>query len=90
MAGGSYALTKAGTGTLVLGNTATYTGGTTVSTGTLQIGTGGTVGGLASTGTAPSISSGAALAFNLSNTYTYALVIGGAGGVTQWAPARWP
>ena len=43
----TYALTKAGTGTLVLGNTTTYTGGTTISAGTLQIGTGGSVGDLA-------------------------------------------
>ena len=41
---GAGTLTQAGTGTLILTGTNGYTGGTTISTGTLQLGTGGATG----------------------------------------------
>ena len=41
ISGSGYSLTKAGTGTLILTGSDTYTGPTTVSAGTLQIGAGG-------------------------------------------------
>ncbi len=59
---GSAGLTKAGTGTLVLTGANTYTAGTTVSAGTLQIGNG-TVNGTIGSG-AYSVASGATLRLN--------------------------
>ncbi len=44
--GGSWQLTKAGPGTLVLSGNNTYSGSTTISSGTLQLGNGGTTGSL--------------------------------------------
>ncbi|MBX7206785.1 MAG: autotransporter-associated beta strand repeat-containing protein [Verrucomicrobiaceae bacterium] len=60
-------VSKTGTGTWVLSGANTYTGATTVSQGILQIGNGGTSGSL-STSSNTSISSGATLAFNRSDT----------------------
>lgn len=61
-------LTKVGTGTQILSGSNTYTGKTTISAGTLQIGAGGTTGTLG-TG-AVTVADGATLAFSRSNTYT--------------------
>jgi fibronectin-binding autotransporter adhesin len=79
-------LTKAGVGRWVLTGSSGYTGATTVSGGTLQIGNGGTTGAL-SASSAISGAAGATLAFNRSNTVTqgthFNSLIGGAINVAQ-------
>jgi len=77
---GNGTLTKSGPGTLILSNDNTYTGATTISTGTLQIGSGGTTGSLANTG---GIVDNSALIFNRSGAYTYGGTISGSGTVTH-------
>lgn len=62
---GSYGLAKAGAGTMVLTGANTYTGPTTVSQGTLQIGNGSTTGTLS---TSSVITNNGTLVFNRSNT----------------------
>jgi len=77
-------LIKAGNGTLVLTGASTYTLGTTIDGGTLQIGNGGTTGSLSTSG---AITNNGTLAFKRSDTVTqgthFASVIGGTGNVTQ-------
>ena len=73
---GSGALTKTGTGTLVVATNNTYTGGTTITTGTVQVGDGGTTGSL---GTGPIANEGS-LVINRSGTATVANVISGSAG----------
>ena len=75
---GTGAVTKSGNGTLTLNTANTYTGATTISAGTLQIGAGGTEGSLTS-----NITNSAALAFNRSNASTYSGIISGTGAVTK-------
>jgi len=78
-AGGTGAsLTKVGTGTLILSGTNSYTGGTVVSEGTLQIGDGSASGSIAG-----NIVDKATLSFDRSDTYTYGGVISGTGAVKQ-------
>jgi len=75
---GTGSLTKVGVGTLTLTADQTYTGGTTISAGTLQIGNGGTSGILLG-----DVVDNGVLAFNRSDDLTFAGAISGSGGVTQ-------
>ncbi len=77
--GGSGSLTKSGTGTLTLTGTNGYGGDTIISSGTLQVGNGGTTGTLGN----GNVTDNGTLVFNRSDTLTYAGAISGTGGVTQ-------
>src|SRR5216117_1080310 len=78
-------LTKWGTGTLVIDNpSATWTGGTSIREGTLQLGRGGSNGLLPGTLANPSslvISAGATLKFNRGSNKSFFDIISGAGGI---------
>ena len=76
----SASLTKQGAGKWILTGNNTYTGNTTISQGTLQIGNGGTSGSLASSS---AITNNATLAFNRSDTFTVSNNIGGTGSLTK-------
>jgi autotransporter-associated beta strand protein len=65
-------------GTLVLAGDNTYTGGTTITSGNVQIGDGGTQGSIVG-----NVLNNASLTFNRSDATTYAGVISGSGSVTQ-------
>lgn len=78
---GTLALTKSGTGTQVLSADNTYTGGTTITAGQLQLGNGGTTGAIV--GNVSTTSASAQLAFNRSNAYTFGGTISGSGSVLQ-------
>ncbi len=78
---GSGAFTKAGSGILTLSAAPTYTGATTVSAGTLRVGNGGTAGGLPASIT--TVSGGATLAFNRSDSFTHAGILAGTGDITK-------
>ncbi len=71
-------LTKSDLGTLVLTGDNTYTGGTTISDGTLQIGEGGTTGSILG-----AVVNDGTLAFNRSDIPVFAGAISGTGGVEQ-------
>ena len=71
-------MTKTGSGNLVLSGSDSYSGGTLVNAGTLQIGSGGTAGSLAG-----NITNNAVLVFNRSDSPTFGGVISGSGGLTQ-------
>ena len=75
---GSGGIDKTDLGTLVLGADNTYTGGTTISSGTLQLGNGGTTGSIVG-----DVNNNASLVFNRSNAQTFGGVISGSGSVTK-------
>ncbi|WGD29981.1 autotransporter-associated beta strand repeat-containing protein [Ancylobacter sp. WKF20] len=77
---GTTGLEKTDLGTLVLTATNTYTGDTTVSAGTLQIGDGGSTGSILGD---VAVASGATLAFNRTDSLTFSGVISGDGDLTQ-------
>jgi autotransporter-associated beta strand protein len=81
---GTGSLTQAGLGILTLPGSNTYTGGTTILAGTLQVGNGGSGEFLASPSV--SLSSGAALVFSQSDAPTYSGIISGSGNLTQAGP----
>ncbi|NLG19729.1 MAG: hypothetical protein GX556_20610, partial [Fibrobacter sp.] len=74
----SSGLIKTGAGTMLLTGTNTYSGGTTISAGTLQIGNSGTTGSI--TG---NVTDNATLVFKRSDAYTFGGVISGSGAVIQ-------
>ncbi len=73
-------LTQAGSGVLILTNSNSYTGPTTISNGTLQIGNGTSDGSIACS---TAINDNATLAFNLVGSQTYGGVISGSGGLLK-------
>lgn len=73
------AIDKQGSGTWILSGNNTYTGTTTITAGTLQIGSGGTSGNIASA----SVINGSALEINRSDAMTYSGVISSSGSVTK-------
>ena len=78
---GSGSLSQQGTGTVILTAANTYSGLTTIASGTLQVGNGGTVGWY---GTGGIIDNGT-LAVNRSGTVTLNDVIAGSGGLTKFS-----
>jgi fibronectin-binding autotransporter adhesin len=77
-------LTKAGDGLLILANHDTYTGGTEITAGTLQLGNGTAVGNNSADGSiVGDITNNAALVFDQFDAYTFGGVISGSGTVTQ-------
>ena len=76
---GTGSLTQAGSNTLTLTSDNTYSGTTTISNGTLQVGNGGTSGTLGS----GDVTNNAALAFNRSDAQTISQAISGTGSLTQ-------
>ncbi|WP_164483790.1 MULTISPECIES: autotransporter domain-containing protein [unclassified Polaromonas] len=76
--GGSVAITKTGAGTTILSGDNKYSGGTTISAGTLQLGNG-----LASGSITGNVNNNGTLAFNRNNTLTFSGLISGTGSVHQ-------
>ena len=79
---GAGGVVQAGPGLTLLATANTYTGSTTVSSGTLQIGNGGTDGAIGAT-SGIAVASGATLAFNRTDDYggSFSRVISGSGSV---------
>jgi autotransporter-associated beta strand protein len=75
---GSTGLVKSGSSSLIITNSNSFTGGTTINGGTLQLGDGTTNGSLAS-----NITNNSALAFNVGATQTFGNVISGTGTMTK-------
>jgi autotransporter-associated beta strand protein len=79
--GGVGGINESGNGIVVLSGNNTYGGTTTITSGTLQVGAGGTTGSLGTN--TSSISDSAVLAFNMSGTTTLSNVVTGSGALTQ-------
>nr|WP_280821664.1 autotransporter-associated beta strand repeat-containing protein [Mesorhizobium soli] len=75
---GSGKISQIGAGTTILTNANTYTGGTTITNGTLQIGNGGTTGSIVG-----NVANNATLAFNRSDNVSFGGLISGSGAVNQ-------
>jgi fibronectin-binding autotransporter adhesin len=75
---GSGSVTQQGTGTTVLTGNHSYTGGTTISAGTLQLGDGGASGSIVG-----DVTDNGVLVFNRSDASTFAGAISGSGAVIQ-------
>ncbi|HVJ02212.1 MAG TPA: autotransporter-associated beta strand repeat-containing protein, partial [Sphingomonas sp.] len=80
---GTGQLIQAGTGTTVLQADNSYTGGTTIAAGTLQLGDGGTAGSVVG-----DIVDNGRLVFNRSDEVTYSGVITGTGSIEQAGPGK--
>jgi len=78
---GTGGLNKTDYGTLVLAADNSYTGGTTISSGTLQLGEGGASGSIAG-----NVVNNGTLAFNRSGTFTFAGTVSGTGHLLQAGP----
>nr|WP_238531363.1 autotransporter outer membrane beta-barrel domain-containing protein [Collimonas fungivorans] len=75
---GSGSFNKAGAGSLTLAGSNTYTGGTTIAAGTLQLGNGGTTGSIVG-----DVVNNASLVFNRADTLLFPGTISGTGSVNQ-------
>jgi fibronectin-binding autotransporter adhesin len=84
-ASNSGGLTKLGAGALTLAASEAYSGNTTISGGTLQIGNGGSG---ASIGATPTVLDNACLVFNHGDSVSFAAVITGSGSLTQAGSGR--
>ena len=73
-------ITKSGSGTVILSGSNSYTGATTISAGTLQIGDGGTTGSIATTS---GVSNESTLAYNRSDNLTVSYAISGGGSLVK-------
>ena len=80
---GSGSLIQAGASTLTFTGSNAYTGGTTISSGTLQIGNGGTNGSIGG-----NVTNNATLTFNRSDALTHSGTIAGTGSVTKLGAGR--
>ena len=77
---GSGSLTQTGAGILTLLGSNTYSGGTTISAGTLQVGNGGSGASIGGTG---NVLNNGSLIFNHGDAVVFPQVISGSGGLTQ-------
>jgi len=75
---GTGGMTKSDLGTLVLAGANAYTGGTTISAGTLQLGEGGTAGSILG-----DVVDNGTLAFNRSDSYAFGALVSGTGALVQ-------
>ncbi len=75
---GSGNLVQLGSGTVIITGANTYTGGTTISAGTLQVGNGSTTGSISG-----NVTDNGTLAFDRSDSVTFGGVISGTGGLPQ-------
>ena len=75
---GSGSLSQVGTGTTILTADSSYTGGTTISAGTLQLGNGGTAGSIVG-----NVANSGVLAFNRSDASIFVGTISGSGSLSQ-------